>query len=156
MMLCWKSALIDWLTKKRWYLAGAAYELLAHFTVVGEESLVALCAVWAFVLQDVLMPIQGILTLCTVVGLDHLDSDFLCQSSALSLKQWHKDNEIIELCTRSISIWNLKIGPDICNWREDVFLLHDHLGITWSSKLHHASTTVYQVQNAFSQRFLET
>lgn len=68
----------------RQILAGAANELFAHFTVVGEEFLIALNAVWAFVPQNVLLPIQGLLTLCTVVGLDHLDSNLLCQSSVLS------------------------------------------------------------------------
>lgn len=53
-------------------LAGAGNELLAHFTGVGEERLVALDAVRVLLLQDVLQPVQGVVTLCAVVALSHV------------------------------------------------------------------------------------
>lgn len=52
--------LVDWLPG---YLAGAADEQLADFTLVGESSLVAADAEHALLLQDVLLPVQGLLTL---------------------------------------------------------------------------------------------
>lgn len=45
------------------YLAVAADEQLADFTLVGESSLVAADAEHALLLQDVLLPVQGHLTL---------------------------------------------------------------------------------------------
>lgn len=55
------------------YLASAANELLTHLTVVGENRLVALNAVWFLLPQDVLLSIQGLLTLCTIIALSHHD-----------------------------------------------------------------------------------
>ena len=57
----------------KYYLAGAANELLAHFTAAGEKILVALDAVRVLHLQDVLLPVQRLLTLCAVVALGHVD-----------------------------------------------------------------------------------
>lgn len=53
------------------YLAGAANEQLADLTVVGEKCLVALNAVVALFLQDVLLAIQGLLALRAVVAFSH-------------------------------------------------------------------------------------
>lgn len=45
---------------------------MADLTGVGEKCLVALNAVHAFVLQDVLLPVQGLLALSAVVAFSHL------------------------------------------------------------------------------------
>lgn len=65
------------------HLAGAADELLTCFTVVAEKHLVALNAVRFLLPQDVLLSIQGRLTLCTVVALTHCDSNLLCEAAVL-------------------------------------------------------------------------
>lgn len=57
----------------RQILAGAANLLVAHFTVVGEKLFVALDAVWVLLFQDVLLPVQGLLTLGAVVTFSHSD-----------------------------------------------------------------------------------
>ncbi len=59
-------------TKNR-YLAGAANEHFAHLTVEGELCLITLDAVRIFVLQDVFLPIQGLLAVFAVVALSHFD-----------------------------------------------------------------------------------
>lgn len=62
------------------HLAGAADELLTRVTVVTEKRLVALDAVRFLLPQDVLLSVQGLLTLCAVVALTHRDSYLLCES----------------------------------------------------------------------------
>lgn len=64
-----------------WYLARAADELLAHLAGVGEERLVALDAVRLLLLQDVLVPVQGLLTLGAVVAFAHRGSSRLLRSA---------------------------------------------------------------------------
>lgn len=44
---------------------------MAHLTVVGEKSLIALNAEQDFILQDVLLSKQGLLTLGTVIAVSH-------------------------------------------------------------------------------------
>lgn len=69
-----------------YHLAGAANELLAQFTVAGEKCLIALDAVRIFLLQDVLLPVQGVLALCAVIAFRHFHSDLLGASFSLQNK----------------------------------------------------------------------
>lgn len=63
----------------RQILASAANDHLADFTVVGEEFFIAFDAVWLFLSQDVLLPIQGLFAVCAVVAFAHFDSNLLTE-----------------------------------------------------------------------------
>lgn len=73
-----------------YHLAGAADELVACFTIVGEKSLVALDAEGVVLPQDILLPVQGLLALFAVVGLRHCDSDLLWDTEMFNNEQHGK------------------------------------------------------------------